>query len=71
VSHIGATKLAQLLTVCATATGLKRMDDGSLLKDYAEKEKETEQAIQMAVRQVAFEDERYLVSLPDRASSSV
>ena len=39
------------------------MDDGSLLKDYAEKEKETEQAIQMAVRQVAFEDERYLVRL--------
>jgi hypothetical protein len=39
------------------------MDDGSLLKDYAEKEKEIEQAVQMAVRQVAFEDERYLVCL--------
>jgi len=38
------------------------MDDGSLIKDYSEKEKETEQGIQMAVRQVAFEDERFLVS---------
>ena len=46
------------------------MDDGSLLKDYAEKEKETEQAIQMAVRQVAFEDERYLVSPSDRLRSN-
>jgi hypothetical protein len=54
----------QSLTLSSNDTGLKRMDDGSLLKDYAEKEKETEQAVQMAVRQVAFEDERYLVCLP-------
>jgi len=51
-----------MLSLSNGVSGLKRMDDGSLIKDYSEKEKETEQAIQMAVRQVAFEDERFLVS---------
>lgn len=59
------------MTSSSIATGLKRMDDGSLLKDYAEKEKEIEQAVQMAVRQVAFEDERYLVCIPHSMLSLV
>ncbi len=42
--------------------GLKRMDTGALVKDYEGADKETEQAVQLAVTQVAFEDERYLVS---------
>lgn len=40
--------------------GLKRMDDGSLIKDYEDADKETEQAVQMAVHHVVVEDERYL-----------
>lgn len=40
--------------------GLKRLDDGSLIKDYEEEDKEVTQAIQMNVNQVTFEDERYL-----------
>ncbi len=39
------------------------MDTGALVKDYEGPEKETEQAVQLAVSQVTFEDERYLVSL--------
>jgi 5'-3' exoribonuclease 1 len=44
--------------------GLKRMNNGALVKDYSDEEKETEQAVQMTVRQVAFEDERYLEQDP-------
>lgn len=40
--------------------GLKRLDDGSLIKDYEEEEKEVTQAIQMNVSQVTFEDERFI-----------
>lgn len=38
------------------------MDTGALVKDYEGPDKETEQAVQLAVSQVTFEDERYLVS---------
>lgn len=44
--------------------GLKRMDTGALVKDYEGPEKETEQAVQLAVSQVTFEDERYLEQDP-------
>lgn len=44
--------------------GLKRMNDGSLVKEYVGEEEEVLQAVQMAVRDVAFEDERYLEQNP-------
>ncbi|KAI0091131.1 exonuclease II [Irpex rosettiformis] len=40
--------------------GLKRLDDGALVKDYEGFENETEQAVQMAVTEVSSEDPRYL-----------
>ncbi|CAE6444875.1 unnamed protein product [Rhizoctonia solani] len=40
--------------------GLKRMDDGSLVKDYAGPEAETEQAVQMSLMEVRSEDPRYI-----------
>ncbi|KAK8854783.1 hypothetical protein IAR55_003522 [Kwoniella newhampshirensis] len=40
--------------------GLKRLDTGALVKDYEAPEKEITQALQLAVNQVTFEDERYL-----------
>jgi 5'-3' exoribonuclease 1 len=40
--------------------GLKRLDTGALVKDYDEPENEITQALQTAVHQVTFEDERYL-----------
>ena len=43
--------------------GLKRLDDGSLVKDYEGPEKEIAQALQLAVSQVTYEDERYIVGL--------
>lgn len=43
-------------------TGLKRLDTGALVKDYEAADKEVLQAYQMAVHQVTYEDERYLVS---------
>ncbi|WVQ99991.1 hypothetical protein IAU59_007134 [Kwoniella sp. CBS 9459] len=40
--------------------GLKRLDTGALVKDYEGPDKEITQALQLAVNQVTFEDERYL-----------
>ncbi|KEP50583.1 putative exonuclease Kem1 [Rhizoctonia solani 123E] len=40
--------------------GLKRQEDGALVKDYAGPESETEQAIQMSLMQVRSEDPRYV-----------
>ncbi|KAG8953065.1 hypothetical protein FRC04_003012 [Tulasnella sp. 424] len=40
--------------------GLKRLDNGSLVKDYEGPEKEAIQAVQMAVMKVVSEDPRYL-----------
>ncbi|KAM5537240.1 hypothetical protein V8D89_009173 [Ganoderma adspersum] len=40
--------------------GLKRLDDGSFVKDYEGPEKETEQAVQMAISAVNSEDPRFL-----------
>ena len=37
------------------------MDTGALVKDYEGPEKEIIQALQLAVSQVTFEDERYIV----------
>lgn len=37
------------------------MEDGALTKEYVSADKEVEQAVQMAVQQITFEDERYLV----------
>jgi 5'-3' exoribonuclease 1 len=39
--------------------GLKRLDDGSLVKDYEGQEKEVEQAAQMCVLEVSSEDSRF------------
>lgn len=39
------------------------MDTGALVKDYEDADKEVRVALQMAVTQVTFEDERYIVSL--------
>jgi 5'-3' exoribonuclease 1 len=41
---------------------LKRLDTGALVKDYEGPEKEMTVAYQMAVSDVTFEDERYVVS---------
>ena len=41
--------------------GLKRLDTGALVKDYEAPDKEVQQALQTAVTQVTFEDERYIV----------
>lgn len=41
-------------------SGLKRLDTGALVKDYEGPDKEIRMAWQMAVSQVAFEDERYI-----------
>ncbi|KAG8762834.1 hypothetical protein FRC11_007551 [Ceratobasidium sp. 423] len=40
--------------------GLRRKEDGSLVKDYAGPEAETEQAIQMSLMEVRSEDPRYI-----------
>lgn len=40
--------------------GLKRLDTGALVKDYEGQEKEIEQAVQMALSEVASEDPRYV-----------
>ncbi|KAG8905353.1 hypothetical protein FRB99_000181 [Tulasnella sp. 403] len=39
--------------------GLKRLDSGAMVKEYEGPEKETEQAVQMAVMKVVSEDPRY------------
>lgn len=41
---------------------MKHLDNGALVKDYDTPEKEIVQAYQVAVSQVTFEDERFLVS---------
>lgn len=45
-----------------TFTGLKRLDTGALIKDYEGPGNEYDLAYQLAVKEVAFEDERYIVS---------
>ena len=42
------------------------MDTGALIKEYEGPEKEYDLAYQLAVKQVAFEDERYIVRSPSR-----
>lgn len=44
--------------------GLKRLEDGALVKDYEDANKEVEQALQMAVPEVSSEDVRYLEQDP-------
>ncbi|CAL1717076.1 unnamed protein product [Somion occarium] len=44
--------------------GLKRLDTGALVKDYEGPDKETEQAVQMVVTEVASEDPRYMEKEP-------
>lgn len=49
------------LACCLTSlSGLKRLDNGSLVKDYEGADKEVIQAVQMAVMKVVSEDPRYL-----------
>ena len=43
-------------------SGLQRLDTGALVKDYEAADKETTHALQLAVSQVTFEDERYIAS---------
>lgn len=45
-------------------SGLKRLDTGALVKDYEGPDKETEQAVQMVVTEVASEDPRYMEKEP-------
>jgi 5'-3' exoribonuclease 1 len=45
------------------SAGLKRLDTGALVKDYEGPDKEIAIAYQMAVTDIAFEDERYIVGL--------
>ena len=45
-------------------TGLKRLDNGALVKDYEGPEKETEQAVQMIVADVHSEDPRFMEKEP-------
>ncbi|KZT53275.1 hypothetical protein CALCODRAFT_440396 [Calocera cornea HHB12733] len=40
--------------------GLKRLDDGALVKDYEDADKEVDQAVQLAVTEVFSEDQRFL-----------
>jgi 5'-3' exonuclease len=40
--------------------GLKRLEDGSLVKDWEEEDKETDFPVQMSVKEVNFEDERFM-----------
>lgn len=44
--------------------GLKRKEDGSLVKDYTGPEAETEQAVQLALTKVGSEDPRFLEQPP-------
>ena len=58
-------KVCRLPRLCSAilitcSTGLKRLDDGALVKDYEGFDKETEQAVQMAVTEVSSEDPRYI-----------
>jgi hypothetical protein len=46
----------------ADEIGLKRLDTGALVKDYEPAERELVQPYQLAVSEVTFEDERFLVS---------
>jgi len=40
--------------------GLKKLEDGSLVKDWEEKDNETDFPVQMSVKHVNFEDERFM-----------
>jgi 5'-3' exoribonuclease 1 len=42
---------------------LKRLDTGALVKDYEGPEQETTIAYQLAVTDVTYEDERYIVRI--------
>ncbi|KAH6913536.1 exonuclease II [Coprinopsis sp. MPI-PUGE-AT-0042] len=44
--------------------GLKRLETGALVKDYEDADKETEQAVQMCLQEVASEDPRFLEREP-------
>ena len=50
--------------ICCNPTGLKRLDNGALVKDYEGPEKETEQAVQMIVSDVHSEDPRFMEKEP-------
>lgn len=47
-----------------TGVGLKRLDNGALVKDYEGPEKETEMAIQLSLLEVLLEDPRYQEQIP-------
>lgn len=44
--------------------GLKRLEDGALVKDYEDGDKEIEQALQMCLSEVVSEDPRFLEKAP-------
>lgn len=44
--------------------GLRRLESGALVKDYEGPQKEVEQAVQMAVSEVASEDPRFMEREP-------
>jgi hypothetical protein len=47
-----------------TGVGLKRLDNGALVKDYEGPEKETETAVQLSLLEVLLEDPRYQEQIP-------
>lgn len=60
-SRVGFSRLHALASTTDLAfPGLKRMDTGALVKDYETAENEDFAPVQLVVREVEFEDERYL-----------
>ena len=58
------TSLSRWRLICRHPVGLKRLDNGALVKDYEGPEKETEQAVQMIVSDVHSEDPRFMEKEP-------
>ena len=60
----------QLLDLLAdfARLGLKRLDNGALVKDYEGPEKETETAVQLSLLEVSLEDPRYQEQIPPSIS---
>ena len=49
---------------CSWCIGLKRLESGAFVKDYEDASKEVEQAVQMSVPEVVFEDPRFMEKPP-------
>jgi hypothetical protein len=58
-SKVSYGSFTALVTCHVTTTGLKRLDTGAFVKDYEGADKESEQAVQMTLSEVASEDPRF------------